>query len=205
MTSVNNLEPKRNRLILAVLEVLLITIGTLMLLSVIQLLCRIWNPNLNLPTTSLIITILIGIASAVSAYFLLGNLPGRQTIIQKLTEEKGRIEQQLDHITQKFVISMEQLHHETAKKARVERALNESELKLKGVINKAPIGIALLDKEGIIMDCNPAFQAMLGYRSDELIGVRFPQAVHPDDTASNRERFRELLEGKSNLYRLEHR
>jgi PAS domain S-box-containing protein len=205
MKSGGKLSLKRTKLFLAVFEVIVITIETVIFLSIINIFIYIWHPKYTPLMNGLMTIILASIGSAVFAYILFHNLPGRQTIIQKLTEEKYNTEEQLNQIAVKLEESIERMGHETAERARVEKALSESESKLREIIQKAPTGIVLLDDEGIIMECNPAFQKMLGYAPEELIGVRFFQAVHPDDIALSREQFKELLEGKSKLYRVEHR
>jgi PAS domain S-box-containing protein len=55
------------------------------------------------------------------------------------------------------------------------------------------MGIALLDKEGWILECNPALQNMLNYNEDELSGVLFVQAIHPEDKPQYNEKFEELI------------
>ena len=80
-------------------------------------------------------------------------------------------------------ISNKELRREIDDRKKIEKTLIESETQVRKIINKAPTGIALLDKEGWILECNTALQDMLDYNEDELSGVLFVQAIHPQDKA----------------------
>lgn len=203
MKSGKELRLKRNTLILSFLEVSLITIGTLIFLSILQISGQIWYPESPFLMKGITTIILMSFVSALFAYIC--SLPGRLAIIQKLTEERNKLENHSKQVTRIIENLAEKINQGTAERMLMEKALSESESRFREVIQKAPIGIVLLDNEGIIMDCNPVFQKILGYADEELIGVRFSQVIHPDDLAHFRERFNELLEGKSNFYRIEHR
>src|SRR4030043_10464 len=84
---------------------------------------------------------------------------------------------------------------EIADRRKVEKALIASENQVREIIQKAPSGIALLDKEGWILECNPALQNMLGYDENELTGVLFVQAIHPQDIPLYKNNFQELVNG----------
>ncbi|MGZ5136148.1 MAG: PAS domain S-box protein, partial [Flavitalea sp.] len=61
------------------------------------------------------------------------------------------------------------------------------------------------DKEGWILECNTALQNMLDYNEDELSGVLFVQAIHPHDKALYNKKFKELINGDSDIYRIDSR
>ncbi|KQY79399.1 response regulator [Pelomonas sp. Root1444] len=70
--------------------------------------------------------------------------------------------------------------------ARVEqrtRALNDSEQRFRGVFERAQVGIALCDAQGVILDVNQALTAMLCRTADELRGARL--ADLPDFRANH--------------------
>ena len=62
-----------------------------------------------------------------------------------------------------------------------QKALAESEEKLRSAFANAAIGFAITDPDGRYMDANPAYLKLTGYSIDELKSKRFPQLVHPDD------------------------
>ena len=76
-----------------------------------------------------------------------------------------------------------------AERRRVERALRESEIKLRGLYELSPVGIALVDDAGRYVEFNPAFQRMSGYPAEELrtldVSTLFPERT-PTDAAAPR-------------------
>lgn len=78
---------------------------------------------------------------------------------------------------------------------RTERALRESEERLRTVLDKSPDGIGVLDAEGVILYANPAISTILGYPSEELVGSRVDRFQHPDDRARAAARTAELFQG----------
>ena len=72
-----------------------------------------------------------------------------------------------NHMTEQLVVEKQLLE------ARVEqrtRALNDSEQRFRGVFERAQVGIALCDAQGVILDVNQALTAMLCRTGDELRG-----------------------------------
>ena len=59
--------------------------------------------------------------------------------------------------------------------------LVESEGRFRTAFESAPIGVALVDLDLVIIRANPALHNMLGYRPGALNGVALRQITHPDD------------------------
>jgi diguanylate cyclase (GGDEF)-like protein/PAS domain S-box-containing protein len=59
----------------------------------------------------------------------------------------------------------------------------------------APIGVAVLDPDGRIVESNPALQAMLGYSEDELERLSFEEISHPEDRSGAMAVFEALAAG----------
>jgi PAS domain S-box-containing protein len=53
---------------------------------------------------------------------------------------------------------------------RTEQALRASEQQYRSIFNASVDGMAVLDEQGGIVDVNPAFLALLGYRREEVLG-----------------------------------
>ena len=87
----------------------------------------------------------------------------------------------------------------------VEQALVESEERFRTIFNAAAIGINLCGVDGRIVQTNPRLQDILGYTSDELLGMRFQDITHPDDIAIDLALYDELLAGQRDHYQLEKR
>lgn len=70
----------------------------------------------------------------------------------------------------------------TVRREQAEKKLRESEARLRVIFESSPIGIANTDTgSGSLIHANPAFEAMLGYTSDELRGKNLFQVLHPAD------------------------
>src|SRR5918911_3199046 len=61
-----------------------------------------------------------------------------------------------------------------------ERALRESEGRLRATYDNAAVGIIEVDQDGHILQANQTHCELMGYSRDELIGHRFTDVTHPD-------------------------
>lgn len=60
----------------------------------------------------------------------------------------------------------------------------------------SPIGMALLDLDGRLLQANTALERMSGYGADELAGMTFLQLLHPEDQAESAETFARIVAGE---------
>ena len=72
----------------------------------------------------------------------------------------------------------------TARK-HFEEQLLASEERFRGIFENAPTGISISDIDGNFVQCNPAYEKILGYGLEELRNASFTMLVHPDDRAAN--------------------
>ncbi|WP_051235200.1 putative bifunctional diguanylate cyclase/phosphodiesterase [Marinimicrobium agarilyticum] len=72
------------------------------------------------------------------------------------------------------------------------RVLRRSESRFRAIFEQAAVGIAQLDRNGIIRDSNPAFGQILGLPREQLVGGLYRELIHPDDVAKGDE-FRDQL------------
>src|SRR5579884_3152293 len=75
----------------------------------------------------------------------------------------------------------------------------------RGVFDESPIAMARVDRSGRIVEANPALARMLGYEPGELAGAKFTELTDPADLDETVARFRGLLAGEYNTYRIEKR
>ena len=75
--------------------------------------------------------------------------------------------------------------HDITARFMAERAIRESEQRLREVIAMTPSGYLLADRAGRLLDVNPAFCAMSGYGRDELLGRKLGTLLPdcPDEPA----------------------
>jgi len=88
---------------------------------------------------------------------------------------------------------------------RTSEALNQSEARFKTIFEEAGIGILIKDIDGKMIDCNPAFQSMLGYTAEEILQSDYLDITHPLDKKFSRKMFEELVNGKRTNYLIEKR
>jgi PAS domain S-box-containing protein len=68
----------------------------------------------------------------------------------------------------------------------VERALNESELRFRSLIENASDVISIIGADGAIRFVSPALKTIAGFGPEEVIGRSFFDVIHPDDVAATR-------------------
>jgi len=84
-------------------------------------------------------------------------------------------------------------------------ALYQSEARFKSIYEKSALGILIKNIDGKLIDCNPAFQSMLGYSAEESLQSDYLAITHPLDRGISRKLFNELIAGKRNNYFIEKR
>jgi PAS domain S-box-containing protein len=82
-------------------------------------------------------------------------------------------------------------------------ALRDSEAHFRTIFEVTSMGLALLDRDGRVVDANPALQQMLGYSLTELVNRKFTSFILPEDASRCKALFRELVQGEQDSYRVE--
>jgi PAS domain S-box-containing protein len=93
----------------------------------------------------------------------------------------------------------------TAESAGIEQALKESEERFRSIFENAAVMVALVDKDGYVLEANEAAGRFLGYPRAELVGMHFSKFTHPEDLARDRELYNSLARGERPGYVLETR
>ncbi|MEO6027913.1 MAG: PAS domain S-box protein, partial [Candidatus Binatia bacterium] len=85
----------------------------------------------------------------------------------------------------------------------------ESEERFRVAFHRAPIGMSMVDVDGVIQQVNRAFEHMLGRTADELVGQPMDAFIQDDDLATARSDRLQVLSGDvemlDSLMRLRHR
>ncbi len=89
------------------------------------------------------------------------------------------------HRTEDGRVIWDGVQTDITERKQAEAARRESEERFRGIYQHAETGIAITDLKGRFQSCNPAFSAMLGYTEQELLGLHFPELVHPEDREEN--------------------
>jgi PAS domain S-box-containing protein len=191
----------KSKIIFPALTILLLVILNVVFLSIVDISIKSIYENYNIFINYTIVLIISAFGVSIISYHLTKKLSNNYIIIKEINTIENELKKALGDINK----SNKEMQLEIADRKKIEKALVESEEQIRAIIQKAPTGIALLDKEGWILECNPALQNMLGYDEDELSGVLFVQAIHPHDTALYKNKFQELINGSSDIYRIDTR
>ena len=74
---------------------------------------------------------------------------------------------------------------------------------MRAIVESSPFGIAASDRNGFLIESNPAYQRMLGYTAAELRRIRFTDLSDPEAAAENLRVFAEMVAGTRDGYVLE--
>ena len=84
-------------------------------------------------------------------------------------------------------------------------ALRKSEKRYRSIIELSPLGMGMMNSEGVIVDTNQALASMLGYDVKDLIGMNFGEITHPDDFYKELELLQPVWDDEEISYTLEKR
>ena len=99
--------------------------------------------------------------------------------------ELGRLradfEQQVAERTAELRVANERLQEELTQRRLTEQALRESEQRFRTLADTAPVGIWVMDQDKLASFYNKRALSFTGRTTDQLIGNRWAELVHPDD------------------------
>ena len=99
----------------------------------------------------------------------------------------------------------ESLHSEITERLSAKQALEMSEARFRSIFEFTTVGIKVLDLEGKILQTNYAFQSMIGYLEEELVGNPFYKFLHPEDVRRASKLFQDAKINGTSYFRFEHR
>ena len=85
------------------------------------------------------------------------------------------------------------------------RALRESEERFRNIFAEAPIGMAVVSLDGMLLQVNKAFGEMLGYSVQELATRSLTSITHPEDVGKDGLLTMQMLNGVIASYKVEKR
>lgn len=95
--------------------------------------------------------------------------------------------------------------HDVTEYIRAQTTLQEQESRLRAILDGAPLGIALLDRDQHILHSNRKLQEMLGYSAAELGQRSLTQITHPDDLNGTQDFPEIVITGARTGYTVERR
>jgi PAS domain S-box-containing protein len=99
----------------------------------------------------------------------------------------------------------ESLHSEITERLSAKQALDMSEARFRSIFEYVTVGIKVLDLDGKILQTNYAFQSMIGYSEEELVGNPFYQFLHAEDVGRASKLFQDAKINGTSFFRFEHR
>jgi len=99
----------------------------------------------------------------------------------------------------------ESLHAEITERLSAKQALEMSEARFRSIFESVTVGVKVLDLEGRILQTNYAFQSMVGYKEEELVGNPFYKFLHADDVRQATRLFKDAKVNGTSYFRFEHR
>lgn len=99
----------------------------------------------------------------------------------------------------------ESLHAEINERLSTKQALAVSEERFRSIFESVTVGIKVLNLEGRILQTNAAFQSMIGYTEEELVGNYFYKFLHPQDVQKATQLFQDVKALGTSAFRFEHR
>jgi diguanylate cyclase (GGDEF)-like protein/PAS domain S-box-containing protein len=88
---------------------------------------------------------------------------------------------------------------------RIEATLHDAQIRFEEAFEHAPIGMAMVGRDGRFFRVNPALCKMLGYTNEELLLLASDELSHPDDVADTVSRHVEAYRGGLENYVLDKR
>jgi PAS domain S-box-containing protein len=185
-----------------VTRLMLVALQVIVAISIFQLLKDLVFPHGSATSSNIYLSIVGCTLATVCACLLLLKY---QKLIQQFSRDNVALGERLGARTYALEKANEEMRLEIAERGRIEKALMESESRFRTIIREAALGIALIDKQGRVIEGNPALLTMLGYSPEELQGMEFTRINHPENAESSWINFQKLLTGRQDVSQVETR
>jgi PAS domain S-box-containing protein len=103
------------------------------------------------------------------------------------------------------IVGVSRIIHDITERKKAEQELLISKARFQRLVDLAPLGIVLLDRDRRYVSVNRAFCDLVGYSEKEILGQTFALFTHPEDLHANIQLTDGLFDGKCTGYRLEKR
>ncbi|WP_298868782.1 PAS domain S-box protein [uncultured Gimesia sp.] len=96
--------------------------------------------------------------------------------------------------------------HDITERKRVEEAQRASEHWFRSIFEQAGVAVGVVESEpGKLVRVNSKYAKLLGYSSEELVGLTWMELTHPEDISQDQVKMDELIEGRIQDFSIEKR
>ena len=103
------------------------------------------------------------------------------------------------------LVGFSKITRDNTERRRAADALRESDERFRCAFDDAPIGIALVSRDGLCLSVNARLADMLGYGREQLAGTSFSALAHPEDRDADGPLMLRLTAGEIGTYQCEKR
>ena len=132
-------------------------------------------------------------------------------LIQQRAAERERAEaarreaEELKRFNAELERSEAEARARAAELAITEKQFQATAERLKAILENAPVGIVINNRECRLIESNAAYLRICGYSAEELKDKKFTDYTHPDDIAKNLQLYEQLRSDKLQSYEMEKR
>lgn len=101
--------------------------------------------------------------------------------------------------------SNEKLKHDIDELHMIEKLLRKSKAWSRSIFEGSPVGIALLNTNGTVIEVNPALERILGFGASEIRNIGIGNITHIDDAENDIRLFDDLVQSSIDSYSIQKR
>jgi PAS domain S-box-containing protein len=120
-------------------------------------------------------------------------------------EEETRSSENNQEEIDKLRLRVNELEEVEARRARVDRAIEQSEKYFRSMAENSLDIIKILDKDSVLIYYSPSAKRVLGYENDEVLGLNVLAFIHPDDVAGVADALTSVVQDPGSEATVEHR
>jgi PAS domain S-box-containing protein len=132
------------------------------------------------------------------------DISDRKRADEALQKAHNELERRVEERTAELANANQQLKKEILERKNIEEALRDSEEKFRSVVQTSLEGVCVV-QDATLKLVNPSIAMFLGCTADELIGKRFTDFIHTDDSEAVFRRYSEQLAGQKQRLRFNFR
>jgi PAS domain S-box-containing protein len=97
------------------------------------------------------------------------------------------------------------IQQDITERKRIENRLRENEEQLQLMFKQAPLPLCMNAFDGTYLSANAAYEKLIGYTADELLGMTFFDITHPDDRPKNNDHLKDMSTDQATGFEMEKR